>query len=278
MRSRFFAILQMTFITCVIANIFTGCGCEHDWKEASCTSAMSCAICGETQGEPLGHTWNEATCTAAKTCSVCSTTNGSAEEHEYIDGKCTVCGTLKASEGLGMLDCGSGYMVSSIGACTDKNIVVPSVFNGKPVIGITAGCFQHSPSLDSIVLPDSITIIGDYAFQDCSASEIVMSNSVTTVGYGALWGAQITSFVVPDGWTSIEDMFNYCVSLTDITIPASVTNIAYAFHKSAIENITYQGTIAQWKALVQNMQYGDLGNFYPAETVTCLDGTIPIFS
>ena len=47
-----------------------GCGCDHEWYAATCTSPKTCSLCGKTEGEPLPHTWLDATCTAAKTCTV----------------------------------------------------------------------------------------------------------------------------------------------------------------------------------------------------------------
>lgn len=36
------------------------CGkCEHEWKDATCTTAKTCTKCGITEGEPLGHTYGD---------------------------------------------------------------------------------------------------------------------------------------------------------------------------------------------------------------------------
>lgn len=51
-------------------------GCPHDWIDATCTTAKTCSICGQTEGEPLGHTWVEATKYAPKTCSTCGQKEG----------------------------------------------------------------------------------------------------------------------------------------------------------------------------------------------------------
>ena len=51
-------------------------GCPHDWIDATCTTAKTCSICGQTEGEPLGHTWVEATKYAPKTCSTCGYKEG----------------------------------------------------------------------------------------------------------------------------------------------------------------------------------------------------------
>ena len=48
-----------------------GCGCQHQWEEATCTTPKTCTQCGETEGEALGHTWTDATCTDPSTCTRC---------------------------------------------------------------------------------------------------------------------------------------------------------------------------------------------------------------
>ena len=50
--------------------------CVHDWIDATCTTAKTCSICGQTEGEPLGHTWEEATKYTPKTCSTCGQKEG----------------------------------------------------------------------------------------------------------------------------------------------------------------------------------------------------------
>ena len=45
--------------------------CKHDWKEATCTEAAICKLCGVTGEAALGHDWKEATCTEAAVCKRC---------------------------------------------------------------------------------------------------------------------------------------------------------------------------------------------------------------
>ena len=83
-------------------------------------------------------------------------------------------------------------------------------------------------SLTSLVIPDSVTNIGDYAFWGCSdLADIVIPDGVTSIGDYAFEGCEsLRSVVIPDGVTSIGDyVFSGCRSLTDIVIPNSVTSI-----------------------------------------------------
>lgn len=83
-------------LMCVM--MLTGCGHEHTWTPADCTTAQTCAECGEVTGEALGHVWTDATCTEPKTCTACALTEGEALGHDlmpatYQQGEvCVVCG------------------------------------------------------------------------------------------------------------------------------------------------------------------------------------------
>lgn len=73
--------------------VITGCGCEHEWKEATCTEPKICTVCGEIEGEARGHNWQDATCLYPKMCSECGETVGELGEHSLNEyGVCLVCG------------------------------------------------------------------------------------------------------------------------------------------------------------------------------------------
>ena len=67
----------------------SGCACEHQWQDATCTEPKTCAKCGEIEGNALGHKWQDATCTAPKTCIKCGEIEGNALGHKWQDATCT---------------------------------------------------------------------------------------------------------------------------------------------------------------------------------------------
>jgi len=83
------------------------------------------------------------------------------------------------------------------------------------------------------VIPNSVTSIGDYAFNDCTKlTSVTIPNSVTSIGDGAFYGcAALTSVTIGSGVISIgSNAFDNCTALTSVTIPNSVTSIGnYAF-------------------------------------------------
>ena len=88
--------------------------------------------------------------------------------------------------------------------------------------------FYNCTSLTSVTIPNSITSIGGYAFSDCTGlTSVTIPNSVTSIGYSAFGGCSgLTSVTIPDSVTSIESYaFGGCSGLTSVTIPDSVTSI-----------------------------------------------------
>lgn len=87
---------KMLILLILCAALLAGCGCDHQWQDATCTAPMACALCGDTEGEALGHSWLDATCEAPKTCSACGETEGEALGHSWADATCEAAKTCSA--------------------------------------------------------------------------------------------------------------------------------------------------------------------------------------
>ena len=273
-----------------------------DWavtKNATCTEdgekTRTCT-CGEIESEtiPAAHTekvisGKAATCTEAgltdgKKCTVCNAvlvkqTEIAAKGHIYSNGVCKGCGKaeLKASQGLSysLNDDGKSYSVVDIGTCTDKDIVILSTYNGKPVTNIDYWAFMGA-EITSVTIADGITTIEDEVFAFCySLKSVTLPNTITNIKYMTFGECvALTSIIIPDGVKSIGHYcFTACESLKNITLPSSTETVGERafWNCSALSSITFKGTKAQWNAIEKGEDWdADTGNY----TVHCTDGDI----
>ena len=89
--------------------------------------------------------------------------------------------------------------------------------------------FLNGIEVKDLVIPESVTKIGDYLFFGCSGlTSVTIPNSITNIGYSAFSGCKgLTSITLHNGIVSTgTNAFNGCSSLTSITIPNSVKSIA----------------------------------------------------
>ena len=113
----------------------------------------------------------------------------------------------------------------------------------------------------TVTVPAGVTIIASHGFESCSGlTKVTLPESVTTIGdYAFYYCDNLTSMTLPAGVESIESYaFYYCDNLTSITIPSSVTAVAYAaFFYTALTDVYYTGTSAQWTALLAGIEAGN---------------------
>ena len=134
-----------------------------------------------------------------------------------------------------------------------QKVIVPDI---AAWCGISFGDYESNPlfyahhiysdentEITDLVIPNSVTSIGERAFYNCSGlTSVTIPNSVTSIGSEAFEGCSgLASITIPNSVTSIgEHAFDRCSGLTSITIPNSVTSIGeYAFERcSGLTSIT----------------------------------------
>ena len=116
---------------------------------------------------------------------------------------------------------------------SDENTEITDLVIPNSVTSIGDFAFNGCSRLTSVTIPNSVTSIGNSAFNGCSGlTSVTIPNSVTTIGSNAFRECSgLTSVTIPNSVTSIGDhAFYFCSGLTSITIPNSVTSIGdYAF-------------------------------------------------
>ncbi len=130
---------------------------------------------------------------------------------------------------------------------------VPSVINGLTVTAIADDAFQSgllAEHAETIIFPDTLTYVGEYAFKDKSAVQLVFTGKLTYVGESAFENCSAfenislapsmeeiayRSFAsctalkyidIPSGVKAIkENAFDACTSMSYVVLPATLTSI-----------------------------------------------------
>ena len=124
-----------------------------------------------------------------------------------------------------------------------NDLVIPN-----SVTSIGGFAFYGYSNLTSVTIPNSVTSIGNNAFGDCSRlTSVTIGNSVTSIGNWAFYEcSSLTSVTIGNSVTSIGwGAFYECSSLTSVTIPNSVTSIGnQAFsYCSSLTSVTIPNSV-----------------------------------
>ena len=177
-----------------------------------------------------------------------------------------------------MNEAGTAYVLTSYtGDAT--SVTVPATYLGLPVTEVGEAAFEFMSEVTEVILPDSITHIGECAFYASGLTSIAVSKSVVSIGMGAFNTENMESMTVASGnpiyhssgnciiETQSKTLIAGCKTgvipdngsvtvigtgafarcpLTEIVIPAAVTTIApFAFTEcDELESVTF-GTNSQ---------------------------------
>ena len=158
------------------------------------------------------------------------------EEHDFVKVdeyesiydtlyRCSVCGCEKHVEKVPVFisyelnETQDGYVLTGYdkdrySEYTDGvNLVIPSEYEGLPVVEIAEGALKENRYIESIVIPDTVTKIGAYAFEYLqNVRTIFVPDSVTSIGEGA---------------------FRDCLVLEELTIPFVGGEVSDSFDETS---------------------------------------------
>lgn len=126
-------------------------------------------------------------------------------------------------------------------------IIVPAAIEDQPVLAIADGCFENVEGVTTVILPSSITRIGERAFAGCrDLRGLCLPNGVLSVGASAFEG---------------------CKSLEAVYIPTALDNLGQGAFEDCprLQFIFYNGLYAQWIKLYPEV-------ITPFTWVICWDG------
>ena len=146
--------------------------------------------------------------------------------------------------------------------------VVPEAIDGKPVKIIASGAFHDRSEMLSIDLPDTVEMIGDYAFSKCcNLKEIRLPKNLTYIGDHSFLGAlNLDKIIGGDLVTYIgnsafyktkwlknqgdfvaigKTLYRYKGDSRSVLLPSDITHIAsYAFADTQIERVKAIGGVS----------------------------------
>ncbi len=171
-----------------------------------------------------------ATCTSRAICIACNSEYGAKLAHSYTaSGKCSVCEIPTFSTGLAFTLSTNGkyYILSGIGSCEDKDIIIPDEYNDLPVTHIGQNALK-SAAIESVYIPYSVTKIEASAFENCaSLATVTLGEKVASIGESAFKNSGITTLTMPNTVTSLgKGAFANCASLTTVTFGAGLSTIS----------------------------------------------------
>ena len=171
-----------------------------------------------------------------------------------------------------------------------SDVVIPSEIDGKKVVGIADNAFTSAGvtpttisntkkasasylysgnkasihklwtnetglGITSVVIPNTVTSIGDGAFMRNQLTSLIIPNSVTSIGGNAFSSNHLTEVTIPNSVTSIGGNAFKNNHLTEVTIPSSVTYIgtgAFANNRGIIitNNSSIENSVNVWNRIV----------------------------
>ena len=108
---------------------------------------------------------------------------------------------------------------------------------------------EYCSDIHTVLMDDSITSIGDFAFMFMeNLTGLDLPTSLTSIGSHSLYGLPITEIRIPEGVVSIgEYAFGHCHDLTDVYFPSTLRSVGNAaFYENLDLKRVYIPSLESW--------------------------------
>lgn len=161
---------------------------------------------------------------------------------------------------------------SDIDICYTANEKITDVYIPYGTKKLNNYSFKDCKNLTTVVLPETITELGEEVFSGCESlneveiprgvsvipkgsfkgcnnlKKIIIPDTVVEIGDESFWGcAQLSEVIIPEGLNTIsKSLFEGCENLVNVVLPSTLTRIERAAFKNChkIENISLSNNIS----------------------------------
>ena len=142
-----------------------------------------------------------------------------------------------------------------------RALTIPDTLDGYTVVGIGKNAFAKNTYLQSVVIPDTVTVIQESAFAECTnLSSVVLSENLVDLGRAAFSEIALTAIEIPksletahvlfdNGRDCSDGPFENCEKLKIVTFEKGTTHIAQFLFAgcTGIESIQIPQTVVMIK-------------------------------
>ena len=108
-----------------------------------------------------------------------------------------------------------GVRITGCDKSFEGSMVIPDHINGVAVVEISANAFAFCEKITSVVLPDSVEVVGERAFHNCSKlEELQLGAGIKKIEKHAFTGCSLRRVVLPSTLVALaRDAFDESVDL-----------------------------------------------------------------
>ncbi len=125
-----------------------------------------------------------------------------------------------------------GYIVRAFTNTTTSMIdtlSVPNIYddgtNGSHPVICIRDAFRNVTNINTVILPDSITSIGEGCFANSSVQHVTLPSGITSIPKDCFYRSQLQEIDLPDTVTELGENAFYHTYLTTLTLPDGITSI-----------------------------------------------------